>query len=594
MVRRPNTMASSRIFLCVCATLAAFASLLAGPASGDFVVKRDGKRLSGLIRDESPQVVVLETTDGILVTLDRKQITRIEKEASVENLVFTARLHLRKPKPDFLRAADQLSEALQAGADPALIRQTIIEVGPYFLPRFSYMVAAERKKWNALCDQLTRHAPEDQDWAFFRGEMAVAMNEPRLAAQAWRPLDSTYFATHPADRSRVTAWALRQMNQALTERRFDDSVAALELLNVADPQRARSGRVILMLRSAADARDRGEIGEACRIYAEELLPASPEIAKVYLRTTLDPYCESLKDAAQFPEAIRILRAYALPHLPELATGRLKTIYGRWYEGAVAKARWDEARTVLAEGGAFFDEGEIERYNQLGAFAERRAQLAEKDYLGHYQLAVEMKDHQLFSPAVEEFYLAARSPQLKDLAEQQIERIREEEQLALLKTMLARFQEEKYLEVLDLVEEFRKAHANSKHMARVNDLSKRAHEAATRATQTAVELGASTIQNAQRLYLLGQTDEALALLQIVIRDHPEVPAAREARKLRENILKERAALGIAPRRGVTENRASTETAAAESLLPHIDPALLNQLHEDTFKQEIEEILKQLEL
>jgi tetratricopeptide (TPR) repeat protein len=570
---------------------AAILGLLLGPAAGDSIILKNGRKQNGLIRIETPQWIQIET-EGVLLRIDREQIERVEKQPTAENLMLQGMMVLRRP--EFEPAADLLAKSLQAGADADRMRRSIIELSGRFQDRLVTMNSREKGRWTALLDELSRRGPDDGEWAYWRGEWALAVNEPLKAMEVWRALRTEYYSTHPKERTRITRWAVRQIGEAMKGQKFEQSVAALELLNASDPDRAKSCEVILKIREAADARDRGDVAEACRIYARGLMPLSPEIAKMYLKTTLEPHCARLCELGKFEEAIALMRDCAQTNLSDFAPKVLAGIYEKYVTASVARGQFDLARGRLAEGSRYFEDADIKRLTYLCDYGEQRSRIAADDYVGHYQLAMEMRDQKLNDAAVEEFYVAAQSPDLKDLATAQIDMIRKNEALEMLKRMRVLYKEEKYLEMLTRIEDFRKKFPGSEYKAEVDALAKQAHQKAAQALQTQAELAQASFEHARRLYLLNQIDEALEILQTIKREHGDTAAAQNALRLEQEIYKRRVLEGAAPTRSVTVRRDDARSSGAETLMSTIDPALLDQMDEDALKQEIQEILKQLQM
>jgi len=565
--------------------------LSSSEARADYIVLKSGKRLNGVIRTESPNWVSIEFLGGML-TLDRKIIDHIEKQPTSENLMLLGVLALRKP--DFLEATDLLKRSLQAGSDPAQMRKTVIEMSPSFLDRLAYVSNTERKEWLSLCDDLTRRGPADTDWAYLRGEIALSMGDNAGALEAWRSLDASYFGFHSKERERVIRWALRRLSVGILERRLDESVGVLELMNVLDPERARSCRAILTMQKAAAARDRGNVAEACRIYAEDLMPLAPEISKVCLRTLIEPQCDLLSKRGAYNEAAALVRQCAKPYLPELASRLLARIYRGHIGQCLADGRWELARGLLAEGSEFFDDAELQQLKQECQYAEQRGGLAADDYVGHYKMGLDLQEKKMSGAAIEEFILASRSAELKEMAEKQISLIHESEALDLLDKINSAFGEKRYLEVLDLVDEFRRRVTRFDLVSKVDTIAKLAHQKVGEEARTAEALAMSQVEQARRLFYQGQMNRARDLVEGVLQAQPSTSSvAIPARALRQEILKAHLAQGVATG-PPPEIKPSVSTSTVPSLVPNIDPELLDQLNEDAFKNELQEILKQLQL
>jgi hypothetical protein len=586
------TTSRCKSYAVILAFCASFLFLPVAEAIGDYVVLKNGKRINGVIRSESAQWVTIENIEGITLTLDRTKIDHIEKQPTGENLMLSGILALRKP--DFLEAASVLKRALQAGADPAQMRKRISEISPFFLDRLAYVSNTEKKEWLSLCDDLARRDSSDADWAYLRGDMAIAMGDNSAALDAWRSLDAAYFSVHSKERERVVRWALKRLSQAVLDRRLDEGVGVLELMNSLDPERARSCRAILAMQKAADARDRGNVAEACRIYAEELMPLAPEISKVCLRTIVEPQCELLCKRGAYNEAAALVRECVKPHLPELASRLLAQIHRGHITQCLADGRWELARGLLAEGSEFFDDAELERLKQECVYGEQRSRVAPDDGAGHYKMGLELQGKKMNGAAIEEFILAGRSPQLKEMADKQIALIHESEALDLTEKISSRYGERKYLEVLDLVDEFRRKFPTSDLSGKVDAISKQAHQKAGEAAKTAESLAISQLEQARRLYYQGQIARARELVDGVLGSQPTTSTvAAPARALRQEILKIQLAEGVATGHR-PEVKPKPSTSATMSLVPRIDPGLLDQLNEDAYKNELQEILKQLQL
>jgi hypothetical protein len=583
--KRKTSRLGPRFGYAFCTALVFFS---AAAVHADYVILKNGKRLDGLVRAETSQEVRIETIGGIW-TLGRDRIERIEKQPTGENLMLSGILALREP--DFIEGSSLLRRSLEAGGDPAQMRKQIIQTSPRFLDRLAYISKTEKKEWVAVCDDLSRRGPADGDWAYFRGDMAIAMGDVSAALGAWRGLNAAFFADHPSERERVIRWVLPRLSQAVAGQRLDESIAMLELINSVDPERARAHRVLLAMQKAWAARTRDDIAEACRIYVEEVMPLAPAIGTVCLRMTLEPHCDALCERGAFGDAIALLRTCTTPQVREITSQLLAKAYRGQIERYLADGQWEKAGSFLAEGGEFFATPELERLRQACAYGRQRAGVAADDYAGHYKLGLELQGKKMNEAAIEEFILASRSPQLKEMADKQIALVHEGEALALMEQIVSHYGEKKYLEVLDLVEEFRRKFPGSDLTPKVDGMSKLAHRAAAAEAKTTQDLAASRIEYARRLSYRGKTDEALEVVDGVLRDTPTTsPVAPDARLLKQEILKMRLAEGTR----VKPLPASQPTSPTTVLLPNIDPSLLNQLNEDAFKNEIQEILKQLQL
>ena len=564
-------------------------------AAADFVLLKNGKRMNGLVRAETPERVVFETAEGITLTFDRATIDRIEKQMTGENLLLSGALALRKP--DFVEAADLFNRSLETGVDAGRMRTAILETSPHFLDKMAYMSNTERKQWRALCDELSRRGANDADWTYFRGDMALAIGDPAAALAAWRSLDAAHFAAHPERRDRIIKWALPRLSQAVNSGKLEESIGMLELINALDPVRAKSCRVVLAMEKARAARERGTIAEACRIYAEEVMPLAPEVGKVCLRASAEPEGDVLCDHGNFNEAIALVRSCVKPHVPELATRLLAKIYRAYIARMLADGKWETARGLLAESSEVFDDAELRRLKAECEYAEMRSRIAAEDYGGHFKLGMELQEKKMNGAAIEEFILAGRSPKLKELAEKQIALIQEGGALALLEKIVSQYGEGKYLEVLDAVGEFRQKFPNSDLSSKVDAISKLSHQKLAEQAKTAEALALSRLEQARRLLYQNKANAALELVDGVLHDQFTTATVAtepliQARALKQEILKNQIAEGV----GGTRVPAATQPTSSpvQSLLPNIDPALLNQLNEDAFKKEIQEILKQLQL
>ena len=570
---------------------ALLAPFLIAKAAADHVVLKNGNRLDGVIRTESAQYIVIEGLGGT-VTLDRKRIDYIEKRPTGENLMIAGTIALRKP--DFLEAADLLKRSLRAGFDAALMRKTILEMSSYFLDRLAYLSKIERTEWLGLCDEITSRSAGDAEWIYLRGEMANAMGDSDAAIAFWRLLDAAYFSGHDRERERVIRWTLKRLSNLILDRRPEQSVGLLELMNVLDPERARLCRAALTMQKAAEARDRGNIAEACRIYADELMPLAPEISKVCLQTVIEPQCELLCSRGFYSEAAALVRQCAKPHLPELASRLLAKIYRDQISRSLANGQWETARGLLAEGSEFFDDAELERWKKECQYAEQRAHLAADDYAGHYKIGLELRERKMNGAAIEEFILASRSAELKEMARKQIALIHDGEALDLLEKINVSFAEKKYLEVLDVVDEFRRQFRGSDLSSKVDEIAKLAHQKVAKEIETAEALAMSRIEQARRLLYQGQADQAREMVDTVLKTHATTSSvALPARALKQEILRMKLAEGVAGGKSQAQ-KAVAATSETTSLAPRIDPALLDQLNQDAFKSELQEILKQLQL
>lgn len=566
-------------------------AVLVSPAPADYVVLKNGKRLSGLVRAETDRLVRFETTEGLLLTLTRDRIDHLEVQPSAENNKLSGMLALRKP--DFLLATRLLRQAIEMGADPAEVRESIIEASPRFLDRIGYMSNTERDLWFGLCDELSAKEPNDKRWSYLCGEMSLVTSDKEGALHWWRTLDSDYFTSFPKHRLRITRWATNELHKATDERRFADSVDYVQLLSRLDPERARAHEIVSDLGMADDALKSGNGAQACRIYANKVMPLSPEVAKVCLRQALEPECQFLWERKKFSEAERLLKECATPYLPELGPRLLKETYRLHIRQLVSDGQWELARGMLAEAKDIFDQEEAEKLLQECLYAERRAHLSTEDYIGHYKMGIELQEKGMTGAALDSFYRATKSPQveLQKMARERISMLRETEAFDLLTLIMMKMNDFQYIEVLDLVSTFREKYAKSKYMDQVLALSRTAQQKLRDEKHKSENVAAIRIEQAQRLYYAGQIEQALDLIDGVMHDFPESKAAAGAGKLKQEILRRRLTDQVRPDRPADS---ASETGAPKPVIPGLDPGLLEQLDEDAFKQEIEAIVKQLQI
>jgi hypothetical protein len=164
---------------------------------------------------------------------------------------------------------------------------------------------------------------------------------------------------------------------------------------------------------------------------------------------------------------------------------------------------------------------------------------------------------------------------------------------MLKTMTIKLDEYRYIEVLDFADRFRNRFPNSRYLDQANALARTAHLKMRNDEEKKKELAAIRVDQAQRKLFLDEVDEAMELIDTVLRDYPNAPAAGRARQMKQEVLRQRLTRG-AGSLPPPETSHDEVTSGGLPSLPGLDPKLLEELDEDAFKDEIQQILKQLEL
>ncbi|MBM3336066.1 hypothetical protein FJY63_15510, partial [Candidatus Sumerlaeota bacterium] len=76
----------NRMALIGCLIFGALGAFLTPRAWADYIILRNGKRLTGLVRSETQQLVTIETEGGVLA-LSRDAVERVQIEPTSENMM---------------------------------------------------------------------------------------------------------------------------------------------------------------------------------------------------------------------------------------------------------------------------------------------------------------------------------------------------------------------------------------------------------------------------------------------------------------------------------------------------------------------------
>ncbi len=519
---------------------------LAAPGAwGDRIEYKDGRVLSGIILRHSDEAISIY--DGLgTITVPASAILRVIEESEAEDRLIEAGGRLSAG-----RAAEGialLGQAAREGVNPESLAAVMFRHGPAILATIPRLPASVKPDWaEALARIDGVELPRQADFMMARLEWHLQSGDLATAGRLLEEIEARHPAMLDERRERLTRTLDALIETALEEQRFSEALDLVIELRRLDADHAGSKRIEYALLVARRLRDQARYEEALRVYADQLMDLSPEIARNRIADTAEEAEAHYRVRNELGRAIDLIETYALPHVPEMATPRLLGLWRDLGWRFLQRGEFQEARSVLARG-ELLQAGSMRREFLYCEYFERSAGLPPEDHAGQFQLAEWCLEAELLEEARKAYQAAAGSEALRPFAQTRLAVVENALRELELERLMDLYDAGQFVKAIEGLAEFRRQPLPEGFRRQAIQLENLAKDALKIAVAERPQQAEALWQQAQREFFTGSPAQALELMRTVMEQYADTPASARARQFYEAI-QPRLALESIERRGL---------------------------------------------
>lgn len=515
------------------------AALPAASALADRIELSDGRVLEGQVersfRDPELGDVITIVLPGGRITLPAAQLRSVSESTHDVRLLIEARGALRDGR--YAEAIMTMHELVSSPSGPAAIAALLERYGQRMAPRVDAMGPDQHAALSRLLQAAAQaDNSRSQDALLARVWLHVALGE-REAASALLELLRDVLATDDQTRTDLAAWINERIDRLQERGEHEQARDLLELLAPVDPQLASGRRVQFYLTWARSHREAGRYEEALHIYQEMVAPGQPQIAAEFIRRTLAEADQAWELTGRERDLIHLYQTYGLPNLEGTSRQRLVQIWRNIGWRSLRRGEYEDARAAFMQANQF-EPGSADADLARVEYRRRRAELADGDLIGHYELGVWAVNNQLDDEALEQFVRASYSPIVGDNARQYILQIRNRQAERELLALMDLYDAREYKRVLEGLHAFRRKGYVAAFQRQADDLERLTLDAMQIALAERPQQAEALLQQAERDFYLDRLDDAQAKLQAIFDHYPRTEAYPRARNLLARVRQKR--------------------------------------------------------
>jgi hypothetical protein len=508
--------------------------LLPAPAIADRIVLRNGTALEGRVISRDEKLVTVES-NGMRLSLDASLIASVEAQSPWETILQDAEGAFRRR--NLTRGLELVLKARDEGAPIDRLREMLNKQEGNFRGATYTSEPRARAELVSALRRLTDGDLSTSRTLYIASQSFFQSDEPELALDTLQRIDEEDIRRDSSIRTYALSLLRMQVKRLLNNGDFEKAITVVEdMKRLSGTAGVNSHLLIATLAQSAAARDRGDFATALEILVQDLYEAAPEITRNRVGYTLALLVESASENQSWEEA-------------RTALAPIRARFPLDYFSTLNRLALIEAEAAYKAGdltGALAITESVEedrRSTELAALHHRAHHEAEVLRIGD-QDPVALLQHArwaaangLLDEAILLFEKLRTNPNLKTLADEYATLARAERDTKRLEEANLAFREGR----LDRAEALaRLVHDQSsrtstlvKEAAALLELINKSHARAQERKPYDAEI---TFQRAERAYFTQSLDESFHLLQLVIRDFPETPAARRASALLPDVVR----------------------------------------------------------
>lgn len=522
---------------------AIFIAAILSNAFADTVYLKNGRQLTGIITGEFQDKIIIDT--GINeIRISAEQIERIEKLDYIDNKLHEVKTFLENGKvilalKEYIEMLSYVSDDFPKDEIYKRARAHLVDNSQLFISKVSETKPAEIKP--LLTEFLTALQKNEE----LKNSDNSAVNY--IAMECFfiiKDLDNSLksfleipieYSMIPQEKKNIMIMLLKEkIKNLLAKDNFEEALGYIESINRINPLAGHSCQALIYLDWGRKERNNGNFEEALRIYFEELKPISPNIAEERIKTTLDNIRQDALDEGNFDLAIKLWESYGNPLFPDAAMEALSQLNFEKGKTLFSRKNYKAAKKCFLNSDTY----------QKSATAEKEA--ARCDYQitlelappntpeTHYRLAEFCLDKKLNNEAIEQFSLAAKSPELKIAATQQIDLIKEKEQVEIFKEAMRLYEEKNYVKTLDKIFELLNRYPETTMKAEANVMKDLCQKNIQSENYKHIYQADVLYQEAERLFFLGEYLKSVDKCDTILTEFADTPASIKANALKPKI------------------------------------------------------------
>jgi hypothetical protein len=495
----------------------------------DVITLTNGQIVEGIILKESEERVVVRNASGEF-SISRSRIKDIQRDEVATNQLRELRNALQFAR--LAEAQTATEAALQGGITREEVSLAWQESSENVVQILQNSALVSKAQARTALQSLQTQDAFTTTTALHVARFYMALEAPELAARTLQRYPAEELMPTPAEQQFAVQF-LPRLARTLHQQGFlEESLGVLETLRTAHPERATQHRALLALHQVSRARQRQEFEEALRLLREEVHPTTPEIARDRLRLLLTELAAWAKPRNREQEARAMIQRHATAIDAPQAHAQLEELLLHQLDRLLRETRYEDVFTATLALNA--REARLESVTEREALARfylRYQDINRADPLEIFELALDAREEALEQQALELFTLAEKNPYLKEAAREQRLLIREEQDLRILNEALNAFDAglmERTLELCNQVtEDPGRESAQLQELRRLADLARKEIIVQQQARPYQAE---ALYQEAERSFHLGEFDQAYTLLDTIIAQYADTPAAERGARL----------------------------------------------------------------
>jgi len=497
---------------------------MSSPCHADRIRFKDGRELEAfIVRRSESQVVIRDGKTQIIVPAE--SIISIEAGSEADHLLLKGRDALGAD--DVEQGIKLMAEAVAGGASKDEAIKLLILYQERISDSVNLMTPQGIKAFGDLLDGLREtHSTRQGEWLAVQLRWRIQLGEADEISLLLKRLRESEARTLEMRHEDILKWLGAKTDEAIEE---DDYSLALDLLlemGRLDNTEAGSRRLEMAMLWARRERDRNDFATALRVYQDQLLPLSPQIALDRISVTLEEAEKHYRNTHELGRAIDLYEQFGMTHEPEQAEEKLIELWHEFGRGFLAQGEIAEARQVFERSESFVA-GSAARELALCDHAEMKAGLAKDNFVGHYKLGEWCVEKGLLDEARDAFQVAGGSDVLRETVWEQVQLINDRQAEEELKRLLNLYEAGQYVQVIDGVIQFKsRAAAEGLHL-QATQLERLARDAIAVSAAERPQQAEVLMQQAERAYWTGDVDGSHELLKTLMAMYSDTPAGARA-------------------------------------------------------------------
>lgn len=497
----------------------------------DLVEFTNGRKAEGTVIRETKDEIVIKS-NGIEMTFMRSTVKRIVRSESWENTLLQATSLIDS---DPAQAITQLRRAIDEEAPPAEINTFLSEEQHKISSAISRLKAAEKAELSFQFRQLTGSDVLTSTTLFQVSQHFYELEDPDSSAETLTkmPLESLKESSIMRNFSLMLMRTL--VDRRLNRGQFDEALQWLETMRRLRTQESEANLPIAHLTSAAKAREMNKFHDAFEVLIEGLQENYPAVARHRIQHTTEAmldWAEKTGDYGDARSALELIADY-YPLIYENARNQLLRAHTSQMLDNGEYSRVIEEIEVIPEPER---SASLRRIFNEAVHEQRMKTLDESDPLSLFEHGRWLVENGMPEQANRIFQETRRNANLREVSDLQIANLRKERDTILLERAQESYELGLQGETIQLTNQIlNNPNLGSQLEAEARALLKLAEESLARDREAVPYRAEVIFQNAERAFFADRLTEAINLLDVVINNFGETPAAGRAKALRPDVL-----------------------------------------------------------